>query len=178
MTDVDTINERLELYYGRELDGRQRYRVVWSTTQIERRVGEFNEFYGQIYLRTYIGIKDVPKYPWDKDRWVIEKLFYIPNKEIISERPGSYEPILILKDKFGQFLPLNWKVVDTAVSFAEGKPTGITLTDADWSRMEQEEMDSEAQYFEDVLNEQGRNWGNQTDAFVAPVFIDSTKIFR
>lgn len=173
--DAESINDRLELYYGRELDGRPRYRVVWSTTQLEKRVGEFNEFYGSIYLRTFTGMKEVPKYPFDKDRWVVEKLFYIKNPEIIAEKPGSYEPFYVMKDALGNFLPLNWKAVDLAVSFAEARPVGITLTDKDWNAQEQEEIDTDTRYFEDVLNDQGRS---PLFAFENSVFVDSTRRLR
>lgn len=172
--DVDWINEKLLLYYGRELDGRQRYRVVWSSEQFEKRIGDFNEFYGSIFLRTFTGIKEVPKYPYDQDRWVIEKLFYFPNTEIIAERPGSYEPVYVLKDGFGNFLPLNWKVVDTVIAFAEKKPVGIHLTDSDWREMEQAEIDADTRYFEEELAEQGRS---NLFAFENSVFIDSTRRF-
>lgn len=172
MTDAELINDKLELYYGRELDGRPRYRVVWSTTQIERRCGEFNEFYGEIFLRKTIGIKDVPKYPYDPDRWVVEKLFYINNPEIISEKAGSYEPVYILKGPVGEFLPLSWKAIDLVVSYAEGKPTGITLTDKDWTEQEQAEIAQETEYFEDLLAEQGRS---NLFAFENSVFVDSTR---
>jgi hypothetical protein len=170
--DEATINEMLFLYYGRELDGRQRYRVVWSTLQFEKRVGEFNEFYGSIYLRSFIGMKEVPKYPYDPDRWVIEKLFYIKNLEIIAEKPGSYEPIYVLKGPTGEFLPLNWRVVDMVVKFADQKPAGIKLTDADWKTGEQKEIDADTAYFQDVLDDEGRS---KLFAFENSAFIDSTR---
>lgn len=172
--DVESINEKLLLYYGRELDGRARYRVVWSTTQFEKRQGEFNEFYGSIYLRTFVGVKEVPKYPYDQDRWIVEKLFYLPNPEIISERPGSYEPIYVLKGPMGEFLPLNWKAVDLVISYAEKKPVGITLTDSDWDELERKETEEDTRYFEEVLAEQGRS---PLFAFENSVFVDSTRRF-
>lgn len=174
MQDVDVINDKLELYYGREIDGRPRYRVVWSTTQIEKRIGEFNEFYGNIFLRTFKGIKDVPKYPYDQDRWVIEKLFYVKNDEIISEKPGSYEPFYIFKGPQGEFLPLNWKVVDFAVSYAESKPVGIKLTDKDFQEQEMKEIEAEAEYFMADLDNHGRS---ELFAFENSVFVDSTRRF-
>lgn len=173
--DVESINEKLLLYYGREIDGRQRYRVVWSTTQLETRVGEFNEFYGSIFLRTFTGIKEVPKYPYDKDRWIVERLFYVKNHEIIAEKPGSYEPIYVLKGPSGEFLPLNWKVVDLVVSYADKKPVGIKLTESDFIAMEEEERNSDTRYFEEVLEDQGRS---SLFAFENSVFVDSTRRFR
>lgn len=175
MQDVDAINEKLLLYYGRELDGRPRYRVVWSTNQLEKRKGEFNEFYGSIYLRTFYGVKEVPKYPFDRDRWIVEKLFYINNPELFSNRPGSYEPVYVLKGPNGEFLPLNWRAVDMVVSFAEKKPVGIKLTDADFSDMEQKEMDEDTEYFREVLADQGRS---PLFAFEESVFVDSTRRFQ
>lgn len=174
MTDVEIINERLELYYGKELDGRARYRVVWSTTEFEKRCGTFNEFYGQIFLREFIGIKECPKYPYDPDRWILEKLFYVKNPEIIAEKPGSYEPFHVLKGPVGEFLPLNWKVIDMIVQWAEGRPVGIKLTDKDWSAEEDKIKGDEIKYFEDVLADEGRS---ELFAFENSVFMDSTRRF-
>jgi hypothetical protein len=172
--ELETINERLELYYGHEIDGRPRYRVVWSTGQLEKRAGTFNEFYGQIFLREFIGIKEVPKYPYDPDRWIIEKLFYLPNTEIIAEKPGSYEPIYVLKAGDGSYLPLNWKVIDMVVNFAEKKPVGLKLTDSDWDDQEQAQIEAETSYFEDKLEDEGRS---NLFAFENSAFVDSTKVF-
>jgi hypothetical protein len=174
MTESEIINERLALYYGSEIDGRARYRVTWSTGEVEKRVGEFNEFYGQIFLRTFVGMREVPKYPYDPDRWIIEKLFYLRHTEVLTEKPGTYEPVHILKDGNGNFLPLNWKVVQIIVDFAEQRPVGIQLTDKDWKEEERKEIDTEAGYFEDVLDEQGRS---PLFAFENSVFVDSTKRF-
>lgn len=167
MTEKDVINERLEAYYGTEIDGRARYRVEWTTFMTEMRKGEFNEFYGSIYLRTTIGTQLVLKYPYDQDRWVIEKLFYVPNKEIVSEKPGSYEPLLILKDKNGQYLPLNWKVVQKVVDHIEGPK--VMLTDKDWKSEEDEERKREIAYFEDELADRGRSslFASENSAFVS-----------
>ena len=107
------------------------------THQTEKRMGEFNIFYGSIYLRTEKGLKEVPKYPYDRDRWILEKLFYgIRHTEVLAEKPGVYEPVHVLKDAMGGYLPLNWKVVKMIVEFAEGKPMGIHLTDKDWKEEE------------------------------------------
>ena len=175
MAEQAVINDRLRLYYGCELDGRERYRVIWTTNKTEKRIGEFNEFYGQIFLRTVVGIKECLRYPYDQDRWVIEKLFYINNPEILSDKPGSYEPVHILKDRNGEYLPLNWKVVQTIVDFAESRPLGIKLTDKDWSSQNDAELVKEAAYFEDVLADQGRS-----PLFAAEnsVFVNSQKVFK
>jgi hypothetical protein len=175
MAEQVIINDRLRLYYGTELDGRERYRVIWSTGKTEKRVGEFNEFYGNIFLRTVTGIKECLRYPYDQDRWIIEKLLYVPNPELISEKPGSYEPVHILKDAQGNYLPLNWKVVQTIVDFAEDRPTGIRLTDKDWKAQDQALMEQEAAYFEDVIADQGRS---PLFAFENSVFVNSQKVFR
>ena len=172
--EASVINDRLEMYYGREIDGRPRYRISWTTAETEKRIGEFNEFYGSIYLRTFKGIKEVPKYPYDKDRWVLEKLFYIKNPELVSEKPGSYEPFHILKDSTGAYLPLNWKVIDFIVSYAEQKPVGIKLTDKDFKADEQKAIDMDTKYFEDILEDQGRS---PLFAFENSVFVDATKRF-
>ena len=43
-----------------------------------------------------------------------------------------------------------------AVDFAEAKPLGIKLTDADWKDADDKLKAEEVSYFEDVLADQGR----------------------
>ena len=110
--EIDIINKRLVNVYGKSLDGRANYRLVWSDSQFETRVGDFSEYYGDIFVRNYKGAKEVPKYNYIKERWILEKLEYISNPEILTSNNGTYEPIWVFQDKNGNYLDPIWRAVE------------------------------------------------------------------
>lgn len=91
------------------------FRLVWSTLQHEKRLGEFSVYAGPIFLRTEVGVRELPKYPYLADRWILEQ-WYPPEIAISRELPdskyGSYEPIYVFEDKNGNALPLLLKVAE------------------------------------------------------------------
>src|SRR5229473_604785 len=118
MTEVETINDHLK-QYGLNDFRQPLYRIVWSDYQTEHRRGIFREFLGKTFLREFIGIKEVPKYNYILERWILERWFpgnmtYCP--EIPESISGSYEPIYVFQDKFGNFLPVNLKVAELIVA--------------------------------------------------------------
>ena len=58
------INHRLIEKYGRDIATNEpRFRVVWTSTQLEKRYGEFEVFSeGGIFLREEKGVREEPKY--------------------------------------------------------------------------------------------------------------------
>lgn len=103
---VDYINKRLENLYGKTLDGKPRFRVVWSDDQFEFRKGEFNEFSGPIFIRTVVGVKQVPKYSYIKERWILE-MFVEGSAVRISELMGvtsTYEPMYVFQSAKYEYL--------------------------------------------------------------------------
>lgn len=121
MTDVYSINQQLQLH-GLNLKGEPLYRIVWSDFQTEIRYGRFREFMGKLFLREFIGTKEVPKYNFLSERWVLERwllpeLVYTP--ELPGSSQGSYEPIYVFQDKHGNYLPPNLKAAEFVVSRAE-----------------------------------------------------------
>jgi len=120
MPDEQTINKRLRDFYGMSpLDGtKAKYRVIWSTGLTEKRHGEFNDYYGNIFIRSVIATREVPKYPYDKNRWVLERYIRTgDNPEL--EGTDHYEPIWTFKSANGGFLPLNWKAIEIIVNSLE-----------------------------------------------------------
>jgi hypothetical protein len=104
------INQVLKNRYGTNLQGQPIFRIVWSTKQLEKRLGTFNEFYGKIFIRTFRGVNEVPKYFWVKDCWVLEK--WVPpqlafTEEIPSSNEGSYEPLFMFRNlATGEDIPI------------------------------------------------------------------------
>ena len=111
MADEIKINEWLAQHYGMTVEGRTVHRIVWSTNLTEKRHGKYDIFAGSIYVRTEVGVKEVLKYPFDQDRWVLEKLVNVENNDELLTKT-SYEPLYIFKDNKGNFLPLNRRAVE------------------------------------------------------------------
>jgi len=151
MTDVDYINKVLALS-GKNDFGQPLYRVVWSDYQLEKRKGVFRDFLGKVFLREYVGVREVPKYNYLKERWILER--WLPpsiawSPELPDSSQGSYEPIYVFQDKFGNFLQANLKVAQLIVDRAE-TPTHVTPEE----RMaEKDEIDEkEVQFYMDYLD--------------------------
>jgi len=127
MTDVESINQQLQLH-GLNLKGEPLYRIVWSDFQTEMRYGRFREFFQRIFLREFVGTKEVPKYNFLKERWILERwlppeLVYTPELPLSSQ--GSYEPIYVFQDKNGNYLPPILKAAEFVIGRAE-HPTHTT----------------------------------------------------
>jgi len=108
--------------FGTTLNGTPHWRLVWSDDQLEYRKGVFNEFYGDVFLRTIKGTREVRKYNYIKERWILER--YFPpemsyNPEIPTSVFGNYEPVYVFEDKNGNFLQPTLKVVEFIVVMAE-----------------------------------------------------------
>jgi hypothetical protein len=98
---VDAINSSLHQQF-RVLDGRPIYRLVWSDDQLEVRKGKFSDFYGKIFIREVVAVRQIKKYWYmEEPGWVLEKLTFIKGnqalkditEELVESGNGSYEPI-------------------------------------------------------------------------------------
>jgi hypothetical protein len=88
------------------------FRLVQASDQWELRNGVFNEFKGELYVRTVRGVKRTPKYPQLKDTYIIERWFP-PKKcqtEDIKDHNG-YECIYAFRDAKFNRLPLRLDAV-------------------------------------------------------------------
>lgn len=150
------INKILKNFGINQLDPKQpMFRLVWSEFQKENRLGEFNEYCGPIFIRTFTGVKEVPKYNYIKDRWILEQ-WYPPaisyNKELPESRYGSYEPIYVFEDKDGNRLPLNQTVVEMII-YAKYKDDQTPTDRRMRMKLEQEIKDKKLQsYCEDMID--------------------------
>lgn len=117
MIQHSTLFKRLNKYLadqGLLSNGKPVLRIVWADDEREPRFGRYDDYHGKIYLRTFIGVRDVPKYPYCKGMWVLEK-WTPPRAEILRELPlavnGTYEPLYVFMDGDGKPLPLNEEIV-------------------------------------------------------------------
>lgn len=115
---------------GRSINGKLLYQLTWSGNAFELRRGVFNDFYGDIFVREFRGVRLVPKYPYIESRWILEK--YFPPSVAFSEalpesNEGSYEPIFVFQDKNGNPLPVVLKVVEMLINYDrnQSKPSSV-----------------------------------------------------
>jgi hypothetical protein len=59
MENISAINKRLVELYGKSIDGRPNFRIVFSDTQYEKRFGTFEVTCGDIFLREETCLKEV-----------------------------------------------------------------------------------------------------------------------
>jgi len=182
---IDYFNVKLA-ERGRSLDGRPVWRLVWSTEQREIRRGKFSDFYGKIFLREVEEVREVPKYWYSPDRWVLERLTFLPpgaaiHKELVAQidldiyKPttnGTYEPIYVFQDSSKNPLPVTEWVLDAILYSLEHGP--VKLSDGAMRDEYHAEVEKDAAYFEAELTEAGRS---ELFAFENSVFVDSTKTY-
>jgi len=136
--NVGYINKQLAKLYGYYDKDHQWYRVVFSTKETEVRFGQYNIFYGDIFVRRETGVKEVPKYWWCGENWIVEKYTIFPkiDNELMDNK--RYEPIWILWSMDGKYtpLPLNWNVVKRIVhsSANPSKLLPSTQLEADYQK--------------------------------------------
>lgn len=169
--EQDIINRRLLSRMGLELDGRPKFRLSWSTDQLEKRLGTWPEFSesGKIFLRMFTGCKEIRKYPQAKDRWVLERLVFDPTLELVGSRSGSYEPIYVFQGANGDYLEPTWKIIEILIYFWENPNPKKTLPDM--IREEEAFDQQEVEFFANVLADEGRS---NLFAFENSAFISAT----
>jgi hypothetical protein len=182
------LNTKLE-ERGRTLDGRPIWRLTWSTSQREKRKGKFSDYYGNIFLREVEQVREVPKYWNNPNRWVLERLCFLPpnasiHREVLSQTSdldifsptmnGTYEPIYFFQDGLGNPLPVTQSALDAIMHALEfGKR--VHLTDSDFREEQNREIREDARYFEGELQEAGRS---PLFAFENSVFMNSKNVYK
>jgi hypothetical protein len=94
MEQLETLNDRLERFYGHFEDGRPNFRIVWSEDEYDTVFGTYDIFEKGIYLRTETGFKKIHKYWYMRDQYIVERLMGVPvvnTKDLLVK--ASYEPI-------------------------------------------------------------------------------------
>lgn len=149
---VVIINQRLTDNYGKDvyLD-KPRYRIVYSTSQIEKRYGTFeDETEGGIYLRTVTEVRECPKYPAYPDMWVLEYLQpNMVNPELKTN--WSYEPLWIFGANGTERQPV-WDMVNHAVH-AHKFVEKVKLSPGDLAKQEEERFLKEKSKFREMLDD-------------------------
>lgn len=99
---IESINEKLVNEFGKELDGRPRFRVVFSENQYENRLTNYTDE-GFELLKPEVRL--LPKYrQYIRDKYVLERLIPVTGETDLVEKT-SYEPAWVFQDKNGKYLP-------------------------------------------------------------------------
>lgn len=118
--NLDTLNTRLETLFGKYLDGRPMYRIVFSEDQFEKREGEFEDRTPEGFLiRVVKEIREVPKYrQWvNPPCFILERLIEVPEMfttELTTKT--SYEPLWTFRDTLNQPLRPTWPAIRLVIN--------------------------------------------------------------
>ncbi len=164
MSSITKQNRLLVQHYGTTDDGRAWFRIVWSDSTTEKRMGTFREFVGKLFIREETKMAERKKYPWVKERWVLEKLIFPPAPYCyeIDICNGSYENIWTFEGANGQYVPPVWENVKRICHAALHGP-GRKQTLSEIEQIEEEKfqktlqedyeiLDNETPYLPGLLN--------------------------
>ncbi len=99
---IESINTKLINEFGRELNGKAKFRVVFSEDQYEKRITEFtNEGFKLLQPE----VRLLPKYQqWVRAKYVLERFIPVVGETDLLDNM-SYEPVWVFQDKNGNYLP-------------------------------------------------------------------------
>jgi len=173
--ELKVINDRLRDRFGTDIHGRVNWRVVWSETEFEKRLGYYPIGNTRI-LSEKAEVREVRKYSYIRDRHILERrIDMLPTAELpeASMVGYSYEPLYVFEDKRGNMLPVRWHPIEVFVRVAlEGPKAFFT------ARTEQIERDKfereDIEYFEALLEDNSPYLATMLHNKEA-VFMDSQK---
>ena len=177
----EQINELLINHFGIDtISGLPIWRVSWAPDHYEKRFGTWQDYHGDIYLRTVTEMREVPKYPHLPMHYIFERLVIVPPEQV-KELCGaliSYEPIHPFWDSNMNPLPPKWEVckfiVDTIYA-AMGKSSLRKYVDPDADGNNGIEAQKERiKAIRDGLYGNETRVGDHLDSNTG-VFLDSTK---
>lgn len=98
--DVKIINQMLERNFGIDtITGKPMWRVSWSNDQYEKRLTNCTD---EGLSLLYPEVRELPKYQWVKDRWILESLCLIPDVNIgdLPSQKQSYECMYVFENQY------------------------------------------------------------------------------
>jgi hypothetical protein len=178
MESISVINKRLEQLYGKSIDGRPNFRIVFSDTQYEKRYGTFEVYVGPLFLREETCLKEVPKYSYISGKHVLEELRFgdFPDQPFVT---SSYEPLWTFEDKDRNALAPIWDAVEiVVVSRLEGTHKALTGVKRDFKQEERDAKQRDIAEVEQIMfggTDGVHEMRNQKVNFVKPVFLSGDK---
>jgi hypothetical protein len=173
---VKDINKRLVIF-GNNLDKKPIFRVVFSNDQYEHRRGEFEEYSGDIYLRTYIGVKKAKKYGWIQSKWILEKwaggeLSYHP--DLVTSENGIYVCVYVFEDGKGNALPPLFKVCDIVINRLLRPREYSKALNEDFD-LEQKKENSEVEKLMDIMKLHHEETATEKETLSFSKFVEPSK---
>jgi hypothetical protein len=161
------INSVLRTKFGKEANGRPKFRIVFANDEFEWRKGTFVDFdeHGN-FLREVTETRYVPKYPTPvhRGKWLLEKSLEGLPSEMSRELPNhnGYECIWVFRDvlnkKQNEYQEPILKAVLLLVRwFYEGQihARKNPKTEADWDAAELAEREEERKLFLEMVQRSG-----------------------
>lgn len=159
MESLETLNQRLEDHFGVDtITGRTIFRIVWANDETEKRlVGELDNGVQLLYPE----VREVKKYPYMKDLYVLERLVLVPevNQNELPVSKQSYEPIWAYCDANRNPVPPIWdatKFVIDCLHAALGKKSLRKYVESEKDTTEEGRQ-------ERITNLQNELFGNETN---------------
>lgn len=152
---LDEINKKLKSVFGITQDGRANWRLIWSETEdaTEIRRGVFNRFSDkefENFKRADVGMFREKKYPWVKERYLLEQLVYQPHSDVPETNKGHYELRYTTQDGAGNYLPPKWEVYEAIVYFFVSGKAQIKM---DWKAYFERESKQYKEWAKNVMEE-------------------------
>lgn len=158
MEELKAINKYLLDTYGKALDGKPKFRVIWSDDHTEARLGLHGP---NAEVET---VKEVPKYNFFRERFVLEAYTLafegifgaaIRHAKGIVRRGDNYEPLRVFQTREGNFLEPDrevCKIVCDSFVALINRPAGQRLTKKQATAQDVQEMRAETQKFFELLS--------------------------
>jgi hypothetical protein len=148
------INNYLNLQ-EKNLKGENIFRLTWANNEFEMREGTYNEFKGDLFVRTVYGVKRTPKYPHLKDLWILEQFFGAERTQTDTVKDhNGYECIYSFRNsRTFEPLPLRLRVVELVLKSIKKRRNSYMLSK---SLLQQEEDAKEKRmddYTRDSIND-------------------------
>lgn len=117
--EIIRLNQQLRDNFGIDtITSEPIWRVSWAADQFEKRFTEFSDYTTEgIFIRTVTEIRDVPKYPWWKDLYILERLVLVPEcdqMELLGKKT-SYECLWPFHDRNEKPLPPKYEVCEFVI---------------------------------------------------------------
>lgn len=148
--DIKLINDWLAKQ-GKNPQGRPLFRLVWSNNETEIRYGTFNDFKGDIFLRSVTETRRVLKYNYINERWILEMWLPVSNPELpASQYEGTWEPLFVFEGKDNCYLQPTMKTVQFLIE--QSRQPKKKSTPAELAEEDQRKFDKEIQDFMDQID--------------------------
>ena len=174
---IDEINKKLAEKYGLEVSSKRPiFRLVYSNTVTEKRLGDFSDFTNSgLFIRAVREVREVLKYNYLRDTWVLERLNWVggENPELPEARGYSYECVWAFRDKFGTPLYPHFNIIELMLNIMINGPKE-KKSESDYEYEDEQKRLKESAVYFDMLESEGRS---NLFAFEDAVFMDSTKVF-